>query len=196
MILDLQLIFETLLSSGWNHKLKKCQSNKSFFLNEKNQELRNSQIEIEFDKQNSEITWRGVYSRSDVKTGVWEIYGNMMKKLIKCINKYQLIIPCCEYDNQEHKMGQWIEQSDRFRYWNQSTSQGKYNKQGVRVEKWNLYWKYEGKIINVMYQINYCIVEVGNMMNKDEKLEKGQNRVMNFHFIIKLLEVKSIITKE
>ncbi|CAD8057991.1 unnamed protein product [Paramecium sonneborni] len=123
-----------------------------------------NKIEIEFDKFNSDITWRGVYSKQGIKVGVWEIYWKYGEKNTK--------IAGGEYDQQGRKFGKWIEQCDRFRYGNQSISIGKYNKQGVRVGIWELQCKIDGKINKIgggEYNEQGC--KIGKWIEQSEEFQ-------------------------
>ncbi|CAD8200151.1 unnamed protein product [Paramecium pentaurelia] len=46
-----------------------------------------------------------------------------------------------EYNSDGVKIGEWIEQSDKFKYGNQSTWRGQYDQQGVKVGTWEIYFR-------------------------------------------------------
>ncbi|CAD8089902.1 unnamed protein product [Paramecium sonneborni] len=80
------------------------------------------------------ITYNGEYNLKGIKVGKWEINFDRWGD-----GKYKLI-GCGQYDQQEiqQKVGRWIELWEGFWYNAQVTYNGKYNRKGIKVGRWDI----------------------------------------------------------
>ncbi|CAD8118558.1 unnamed protein product [Paramecium sonneborni] len=124
-------------------------------------------------RDQSHITYNGEYNKKGQKIGKWDI---MYKEVGK--GKAQSI-GGGSYDSEEGqiKVGKWTELDDRFFYRSQITYNGEYNKNGIKIGKWEIKYKEVGKekpeqIGGGSYdQVQGCTIKIGKWVELNDGFE-------------------------
>ncbi|CAD8108733.1 unnamed protein product [Paramecium sonneborni] len=135
-----------------------------------------------------QVIYKGDYNVRGIKIGQWDIYffnpGEEVQNKMQVLQKFKISSGGGSYDQQGIKNGVWVELWERFCFQAQITYNGRYNKKGIKVDRWDIcyraknYKNYE-PMQNLSYYI-YMSEVVDFMIKKELRLENGLNWMNTF----------------
>ncbi|CAD8131166.1 unnamed protein product [Paramecium sonneborni] len=105
------------------------------------------------------VTLIGQYNMNGMKVGKWDILWDGSN------------IGGGSYDEEGNskKIGNWVELDEGFHMQKQVLHQGSYNKNGMKVDKWDICWYYKGQFGGGSYDKEGNQIKIGYWVELDEK---------------------------